>query len=72
MEEVDILRHLSSHPNDNVIHFVDAWEQVCEIRIEHRLPEILISGVAESTIIHPDGLIPWDSRLLLGRVRSTF
>lgn len=28
LEEVDILRHLSSQPHENVIHFVDAWEQV--------------------------------------------
>ncbi|KAJ9095636.1 hypothetical protein QFC21_005508 [Naganishia friedmannii] len=34
LEEVDILRHLSSHPNDNVIHFVDAWEQNRQLFIQ--------------------------------------
>ncbi len=28
LEEVDILRHLSSKPHPHVIDFVDAWEQV--------------------------------------------
>ncbi|KAJ9114634.1 hypothetical protein QFC22_005509 [Naganishia vaughanmartiniae] len=34
LEEVDILRHLSSHPNENVIHFVDAWEQNRQLFIQ--------------------------------------
>lgn len=34
LEEVDILRHLSSSPNDHVIKFVDAWEQNRQLYIQ--------------------------------------
>ncbi|GHJ84693.1 hypothetical protein NliqN6_1095 [Naganishia liquefaciens] len=37
LEEVDILRHLSSRPHENVIHYVDAWEQNRQLFIQMEL-----------------------------------
>lgn len=69
LEEVDILRHLSSNQHRNVIRLVDAWEQVSTLESLIATSRVdLTLGTTESAIVHTNRALPGYSCLFLGRI----